>query len=299
LPGFYDKNKSRNNKTKKIQEKTGFKNQTKNTVSSPPLPDKSINTSIKQSITDNMKRVPTGIEGLDELIEGGFPERRSVLLSGGCGTGKSIFCTQYIYNGAQKYGEPGILVTLDERPDLIRQDMLRFGWDLRKLEDQDMLHIIDGSLAKIGMPTDEEFSMPSKGFDLDKLLLEIIRTVKRTGAKRLVIDSIPALGFNFKTENEARNAILKLSYLLMRIGVTTIMTSEIQEGEHQYGKYGIEEYVVDGVIVLHYMGIGARSNRTMHIRKMRATKHSEELHPIEITDKGIKISKIDREYEDL
>ncbi len=245
-----------------------------------------------------MNRVPTGVAGLDDLLEGGFPEGRTVLLSGGCGTGKTIFCIQYVYNGAKKYNEPGIYVTLDERPDLIREDMLRFGWDLRKLEESNLLHIIDGSLARIGMPSEEEFSMPATGFDIDKLLLEIMRTVKRSGAKRLVIDSIPALGFNFQHETEVRNAILKLSYLLMRIGVTTIMTSEIAEGANKFGKFGIEEYVVDGVIVLHYIGIGTRSNRTMHIRKMRATRHSEDLHPLEISEKGIVIRKVEKEYDE-
>jgi len=102
---------------------------------------------------------------------------------------------------------------------------------------------------------------------------------------------------NFENESEIRNAILKLSYLLMRIGITTLVTSEVSEGEKKYGKYGIEEYVVDGVIVLHYMGIGTRSNRTLHIRKMRATKHSEDLHPIEITPKGMTIKKVDKEYD--
>ena len=135
-----------------------------------------------------MERVPSGLNGLDALIEGGFPEGRTTLISGGCGTGKTIFCTQYLYNGATKYKEPGIYVTLDERPELIRQDMLRFGWDIRKLEEEGLLQIIDGSLAKVGIPSEEEFSMPATGFDIDKLLLEIMRTTKRIGAKRLVID---------------------------------------------------------------------------------------------------------------
>ena len=89
-----------------------------------------------------MNRVPTGITGLDALIEGGIPEGRSLLVSGGTGTGKTIFGLQYLYFGAKKYNEPGIYVTLDERPDLIRQDMIRFGWDLRKLEDENMLHVL-------------------------------------------------------------------------------------------------------------------------------------------------------------
>ncbi|HLC92971.1 MAG TPA: ATPase domain-containing protein [archaeon] len=246
-----------------------------------------------------MNRVPSGINGLDELMEGGIPEGRTMLLSGGCGTGKTIFCTQFIYNGAKKYNDPGIYVTLDERPELIRQDMTRFGWDIRKLEEMDKVHIIDGSLAKLGMPSEEQFSMPASGFDIDKLLLEIMRVAKRSGAKRLVIDSIPALGFNFENENEVRNAIRKLSYLLMRIGVTTIMTTEMGNQENSFGKFGIEEYVVDGVIALHYMGIGTRSNRTLHIRKMRATKHSEELHPMAIDEKGITVHKVSKEYEEV
>lgn len=245
-----------------------------------------------------LKRIATGIKGLDELMEGGFPEGRTILVSGACGTGKTIFSMQYLYNGAKMFSEPGVYVTLDERPDLIRQDVIRFGWDLRKLEEENMLQIIDGSIAKIGIPSEEEFSMPATGFDLDKLLLEIMHVTKRIGAKRVVIDSIPALGFNFDNANEIRKAILKLSYLLMRIGVTSILTSEVQEGANKYGKYGVEEYVVDGVIVLHYMGIGTQSNRTMHIRKMRATHHSEDLHPIEISEKGVTIHKIEEEYED-
>ncbi|MFH1586738.1 MAG: ATPase domain-containing protein [Candidatus Diapherotrites archaeon] len=245
-----------------------------------------------------LKRVATGIPGLDDLIEGGFPEGRTILVSGACGTGKTIFSMQYLYNGAKMFSEPGVYVTLDERPDLIRQDVTRFGWDLRKLEEEKMIQIIDGSIAKIGIPSEEEFSMPATGFDLDKLLLEIMHVTKRIGAKRVVIDSIPALGFNFDGPNEIRKAILKLSYLLMRIGVTSILTSEVQEGANKYGKYGVEEYVVDGVIVLHYMGIGTQSNRTMHVRKLRATKHSEDLHPIEITEKGVVIHKIEEEYED-
>jgi len=241
-------------------------------------------------------RVKTGIKGLDELMEGGFPTGRSVLLSGACGTGKTIFSIQFLYNGAKKFNEPGIYVTLDERPEMIREDMLRFGWNLRELEEKNLLNIIDGSIAKIGIPSDEVFSLPVTGFDMDKLLLEIMRVAKRINAKRVVIDSIPALGFNYENENEIRKAILKLSYILTRSGVTSLMTSEIDEASNKYGKYGVEEYVVDGVLVLHYMGVGTQANRTLHIRKMRATSHSEDLHPMTIGEDGVTIHSIDEEY---
>lgn len=244
-----------------------------------------------------LKRIKTGIHGLDDLLEGGFPQGRSVLLSGATGTGKSVFAIQYLYMGAKKFAEPGIYVTLDERPDLIREDMLRFNWNLHELEEQNMLYIIDGSVAKIGIPSEEQFSLPVTGFDLDKLLLEIVRVAKRINAKRVVIDSIPALGFNFENENEIRRAVLKLSFMLSRMGVTSLMISEMDETSNKFGKYGVEEYVVDGVIVVHYMGAGMQSNRTLHIRKMRATKHSEDLHPIQIGSNGIEIHKLQEAYE--
>ncbi len=246
-----------------------------------------------------IERVKTGIKGLDELMEGGLPAGRSVLISGACGTGKTIMSMEYIYRGALEYSEPGVYVTLDERPNLIREDVMRFGWDLKKLEGKNMLNIVDGSIAKLGMPSEEEFSLPVTGYDVDKLLLEIMRIIKRIEAKRVVIDSIPALGFNLENPSEVRKAILKLSYMLMRSGVTSILISEMQEGMNKFGKYGVEEYVVDGVIVLHYMGVGTQSNRTLHIRKMRATKHSEDLHPLEISQKGIIVHKIEEEYDEV
>ncbi len=235
-----------------------------------------------------MNRIPTGINGLDELMEGGLPEGRSFLVSGATGTGKSIFCSQFIYQGAVQYHQPGVYVTLVERPNLLREDLLSFGWDLQKMEDQNLIQIIDGSVAKIGVPSEESFAMPA-GFDLDKLLLEIMRTTRRIGAKRLVIDSLPALGFNYENPNEVRKAILKISFMLERTGVTSLLVSEIEEGSNQFSKYGVEEFVADGVVVLHYLGVGTQSNRTLHIRKLRATKHSEELHPLQITPQGMKI----------
>jgi KaiC/GvpD/RAD55 family RecA-like ATPase len=242
-----------------------------------------------------MNRVKTGIPGFDELVEGGLPEGRAFLVSGGTGTGKTIFATQFVFNGT-KSGEPGVYLTLDERPDLIREDMLRFGWNLRKLEDDGSLKIVDGTMAKLGMPSDEEFSLPATGFDLDKLLLELMRAIKKVRARRVVIDSIPALGLNFENEHEVRKAVLKMVYLLSRAGVTTMFTTEINEDSKQLGKYGVEEFVADGVIVLHYMGIGTQSNRTLHIRKMRATKHSEDLHPLSISDSGVKVHKVEEDY---
>lgn len=244
------------------------------------------------------ERVPTGIPGFDPLIQGGFIRSRSVLVSGGTGTGKTTFAVQYLYNGATRYREPGVLVTLDERPNLIREDCLNFGWDLRALEQERLLEIIDGTIARVGLPSEEEFSLPTTGFDVDKLLIEIMTTIRRIGAKRVVIDNIPSMGFNMGNIQEVRNAVLKLAYMLERSGATSVLITEAED-ENKFSKFGVEEYVVDGVVVLHYMGVGTQSNRTLHIRKMRGTHHSEDLHPIQITEKGFVVRKIEEEIGEM
>lgn len=240
-----------------------------------------------------MERVPTGIDGFDNMIEGGFPRGRTVLLSGGCGTGKSIFCMQYLYKGITEYDEPGVYVTMDERPELMRQDMLRFGWDIKALEDQGKLVILDLTGTKIGVQTGEKYAM-SSNLDVDRLILKIMQTAGEIGARRLVIDSLPALGFRLKDELEIRNMILKLTYMIRKSDLTALLVSEIPEqtmgaGPMSFSKYGVEEYVADSVIMLHYLGMGTDTNRTLYVRKMRGTKHKEDIIPLHITETGIKL----------
>ena len=244
-----------------------------------------------------MERVPTGIDGLDQLTEGGFPKGRTVLISGGCGTGKSIFGMQFIYQGAFKYNEPGLYVTVDERPELIRQDMLRFGWDIKAMEDQGKIILLDLTGSKTGVASQEKYSMSSGVLDVDMITLKIMQTAAEIGAKRLVIDSIPAMGFHMNSEAEIRSMILKLAYLTRKSDLTAIMISEVAEqsitsgNAMTFSKYGVEEYVTDSVILLHYLGMGGGdTNRTLYIRKMRGTKHVEDIIPLAITSQGIKLT---------
>ncbi|MCX8189748.1 MAG: ATPase [Candidatus Diapherotrites archaeon] len=241
-----------------------------------------------------MKKTKTGIYGLDELIDGGFPTGRTILVSGSCGSGKTTFGIQYIYNGAELYNEPGIYVTLDERPSLLREDCLNFGWDLKELENKNMIRIIDGTVARMGFPTEEEFALPSTGLDIDKLLLEILASIKRFGAKRIVIDSVASLGLTLRTEEDIRRGLLKLNYLLGKAGTTSLLISEIEVDDKRFSKYGVEEYIADGVILMHYIGVGGGITRALQVVKMRGVKHSEYIHPLEITKRGIEVKRIEQ-----
>ncbi|MHA1131169.1 MAG: ATPase domain-containing protein, partial [Candidatus Helarchaeota archaeon] len=82
-----------------------------------------------------IERVKSGISGLDEILNGGFIKGTNVLLAGSAGTGKTIFCMQFLYNGVVDYDEPGIFVTLEEMPAELRREAALFGWDFRKLEE--------------------------------------------------------------------------------------------------------------------------------------------------------------------
>lgn len=250
-----------------------------------------------------IERVKTGVYGLDELIQGGFPKGRTVLISGACGTGKSIFAMQYIYRGAAEYGEPGVFVTFDEMPEKLRQDMLNFGWNTKDLEERKKIAIIDGTSARAGAPSDEEHAILPGQADVDRILIDIVSVARSIGAKRIAIDSIPALAFHLKEPDDIRKTILKLAYIISRAGMTAVMTTEIPEqslgsgNNMTFSKFDVEEYVSDGVIMLSFLGIGSQATRTAYIRKMRGTKHAIDIHPLEITDKGIVIRKIDEIFK--
>lgn len=242
----------------------------------------------------NLERINSGIKGLDNLIEGGIPQNRTILVSGATGSGKTIFSMQYLYNGIMLYNEPGVYVTLDERPELIREDMQQFGWNLKDLEEQRKLIIVDASIGRLGLPSTEEHAIIDTSFDYKKLMLETIKACKSIGAKRLVIDSVATMGLYFKSPDDARLAILEMAYMFSKIGVTTIMVSELEQDSKKYSRFGAEEFIADGIFILKYLDTGVQGiNRTFLIRKLRGTKHSSDIHPMEITNKGIEIKRIE------
>lgn len=246
-----------------------------------------------------MEHVKTGVPGLDEMLNGGFPKNRAILVSGACGTGKTILSMQYLYNGVMNYAEPGLFVTFDEVPEKIRQDMLCFGWDLKELEKNDLLAIVDATSARAGTVSEEAHALSPSQLDLDRLLVDVLKIADKMNAKRLVIDSIPAMAFQLEKESEIRRQILKLVYVLSKKDLTTIMTSEIPEQSsglglpQQFSKFEVEEYVADGVIVMSFLGTGSTATRTLYVRKMRGTKHDGDMHPIEIATNGIVVKKVE------
>jgi circadian clock protein KaiC len=235
-----------------------------------------------------IERVKTGIQGLDELIEGGFPKGDTILIAGRAGTGKSIMANQFLYNGATQYDEPGVLVTLEESPDSIKRNMMRFGMDLDALVKKKKLAIVDLSPSKEVTPM-KIGEYPS--FDLSGLEAIILNHVKKLNARRVVIDTLTILAYKFRSRDILREEFFKLAANITRAGTTLILTSEIPaQHDGGLGVFDIEAFLASGVIVLYNEMISDTSrSRSIEILKLRGSKHSSRIHSMRITDEGIRV----------
>ncbi|RLE97190.1 MAG: KaiC domain-containing protein, partial [Thermoprotei archaeon] len=139
-----------------------------------------------------VRRIESGIPGLDEILHGGIPARNVVLLSGGPGTGKSIFGQQFLYHGLKR-GEPGVLVALEEHPVQIRINMANFGWDVRKYEAEGLFTIVDAFTGGIGEYAKREKYVVKSVDDVPTFIDVVKEAIRDLRAQRVVIDSVTTL----------------------------------------------------------------------------------------------------------
>jgi len=212
-----------------------------------------------------MDRIKTNIPGLDALIQGGIPENDLIILSGTCGTGKTVFSLEYLYFSK----EPSIYVTFEDQPSELRSQALGFGWDLKKLEDRGILKILKYDPFKI----EDVFGM-------------IENNIREIKAKYVVIDSVSAFAIYMRDETEVRRTLLQVYDILKKNKCTSILISEIQPGTHKISRFGVEEFVCDGVIVLRKILQDNEYKRAINVWKMKGTNHSRKFHMYEINNKG-------------
>jgi len=230
-----------------------------------------------------IERVKTGIPGMDEILHGGIPKRNVVLISGGPGTGKSIFGQQYLWNGLQM-GEPGILVALEEHPVQIRLNMQQFGWDVRPYEREGMFAIVDAFTGGIGEAAKRERYVVRDPSDVGLLIDVLKEAIRDIGAQRVVIDSVSTLYLT--RPSIARSVVMMLKRVLSGLGTTSLLISQVSVTERGFGGPGVE-HAADGIIRLDLDEIEGELKRSLIVWKMRGTSHSMRRHPFVITDKGI------------
>ncbi len=243
-----------------------------------------------------LEKLPTGIPGFDEICYGGLLRDRSYLLSGPSGSGKTIFAVQYLINGIEMFNEPGIMVATEERPQHIREHFSTFGWDMEKYEDENMLAILDATSTKIGLPSDEKY-IDVRPFDTRSLIDQIINIQDEIGARRAVLDSTTSIGFAINDIPKFRIELLKLSTTMEILGLTSIFTCEVLSTTgDMISRFGVENFLVEGNIVLYYTKSENVRVRGIEIFKMRGSNHSKKIHPFEITDKGIVVHAEEEVY---
>lgn len=226
-------------------------------------------------------KIATGIPGFDLVAGGGLPEHRATLVAGTAGSAKTVFVTHFLAAGIQHFGESGVFVTFEDSPADIRRNMRGFGWDIEAWEEANQWAFVDVSPESSG-PT------PVIGdFDLGGLLSRIEHAVKRTGAHRVVLDSLNALFVQFPDRALIRAELFRVAAALKRLGTTIVFTAERTDDYGATTQFGIEEFVADNVVILRNILLEERRRRTLEILKFRGAGHERGEVPFTITRDGI------------
>lgn len=220
-------------------------------------------------------RVSTGIKGLDDMIEGGFPRGSMILLAGSPGSGKTIASAQFLHHGASNLGENGAYISFVERERVFLKNMERLGLNFEQLKNEGRFKFLD-----MITPGNQAFSA-----DTINIALKEVQSMK---AQRLVIDSYTVISSVFDKKAEARSVLHLLDMVMRELGCTTLLLVEVPTGHRDLG-LGFEEFVADGLILFETARQKTGVLKRALICKMRGTNHSQNYCNIVISDQGLSL----------
>ena len=223
-----------------------------------------------------IQKLATHISGFDHIADGGLPLGRTTLISGTAGSSKTVFAAQFLAEGIRTNGESGVFVTFEESAADLRRNMLSFGWDIAAWEKEGKWAFVDAS------PDPAHEAVVVGDYDLGALLARIESAVGKVGAKRLSMDSLGAIFTQFTDSGTVRRELFRISTVLKRIGVTSVLTAERTQEYGDIGRYGVEEFVADNVIILRNVLEEEKRRRTLEILKFRGTLHRKGEYPFTI-----------------
>jgi len=228
-------------------------------------------------------KTPTGVEGLDEITEGGFPKGRPTLICGGAGCGKTLLSMQFLIRGIIDYHEPGVFMSFEEGIPDLAMNVKSLGFDLNKLVKEKKL-VLD--YVRVERSEIEE----AGEYDLEGLFVRLGYAIDKIKAKRVVLDTIESLFSGLNNQAILRAELRRLFHWLKQKGVTAIITGE--RGGSTLTRQGLEEYVSDCVILLDHRVIEQVSTRRIRIVKYRGSTHGTNEYPFLIDEGGISVLPI-------
>lgn len=231
-----------------------------------------------------LQKALTGIQGLDEITGGGLPRGRPTLVSGGAGSGKTMFGMEFLVRGARFYDEPGVFMSFEETLPDLTTNAASLGFDLDALVASRKLFLDHVSISGSDIAETGEY-------DLDGLFIRIADAVQRVGARRIVLDTIESLFGELPNPGILRAEIRRLFGWLKHQGLTTVITAERDRPE-VLTRHGIEEFVSDCVIVLDHRVREEISTRRLRIVKYRGSPHGTNEYPFLIDEHGISVLPI-------
>ena len=227
----------------------------------------------KRSVLDTLEHTPTGIDGLDQILDGGLPHGRTTLVAGGAGSGKTLLATEFLVRGAAM-GEPGVLFAFEETSEELSTNVASLGWDIEGL-------CAEGKLVVDHVKVEREHIEQTGDYDLDALFIRLGYAIDSIGAKRVVLDTLEVLFSALDDTARLRSELRRLFRWLKDKGVTSIVTAE--QGEGRLTRHGLEEYVSDCVISLDHRVVDQLAIRRLRIVKFRGSSHGTNEYPFIIT----------------
>jgi circadian clock protein KaiC len=228
----------------------------------------------------HLPKTPTGIEGFDEITDGGLPTGRPSLVCGGAGCGKTLFAMSFLVHGAARFDEPGVFVSFEESTDELAQNVASLGFDLPGL-------IQNKKLAFEHVRVERSEIEETGDYDLEGLFIRLGYAIDSIGAKRVVLDTIESLFAGLANQAILRAELRRLFRWLKDKGVTAVITGE--RGDGSLTRHGLEEYVSDAVILLDHRVTEEVSTRRLRIVKYRGSPHGTNEYPFLIDEEGIAV----------